>query len=101
MPVRSPAFRSTFFCSDVLNPGAVTLTVYVAAFNAGRTNSPKLLVVIVYDSPVATSVMVTFALATTPPEESVIVPARVERSRCANAAHAQRHANRAIRSPVK
>src|ERR1051326_2750867 len=45
--------------------------------------------------------MVTEALATAPPDASVIVPARVARSRCANNAHANSRTHRALRSPAK
>src|SRR5579863_9125264 len=44
--------------------------------------------------------MVIFAFGTTPPWGSVIVPARVARSRFANAADARRAVNRAIRGPI-
>ena len=39
-PVRSPAFSRMSFCSAVRNPGALTATLYVDGFSAGRTKSP-------------------------------------------------------------
>src|SRR5215471_2489080 len=86
MPVRSPAVKRMSLCSAFLKPGALTVTVYVDGLRAGRTNSPALLVIVSYTKPVACSTILTDALTTTPPEVSVTVPARVERSRCAKTA---------------
>ncbi len=84
-----------------LNPGASTLTMYVPSSTLGNEYSPSLPVTVVRTTPRSTLRMLTVALGTTLPDESVIVPKIVPCVACPNSPSAGNNINAKTAHPRK